>query len=652
MMYPSDALLLAVTKLKTRKIRLGITVVVAGLMFVLLATVSFVVNGGIQTVERFSQEGLGKRFIVKADDASYGFTTNQLSTDKDIIAVAKQRFDALKKDKVAESKRLGLSYDPSSEMSPVYPADPNYGMNQESVDIFSPLIADVYDQKTVELSKNFYESFDKALEKSDGFIGKYNSLNINAVQGPKAGEMTKLIPVLNGKEIELDGTEVENFNPTFRGVGTLISQGISFMSDDILSSFALNREIKPDDSTVQIIAPYSAVEEIIGLAPLSDSASSEEKLERLKTVREKSNNYTFDVCLRNAYSQQLVADAVAQQSQIAREKSLKDYKTPDYISEPSTTACAVPIITRDVRTAEQKKLDENQKIFDEKFGTNKTPAQRIIKMKIIGITPDPPNITSFSDVGGILSAILTPFVGEGWLVPLSEGSKLTEFSKQLSSVGTKIDYGSGLYAEFESAELATKFINENNCVIEYSNDSFIDPSTVCVEQGKPYFISSFGSSSIAIEQFKKGFNRVFQIALIVCAVISSIIMMGTVGKIISDSRRETAVFRAIGAKRFDIAQIYLSYVLLVGGLVTIFSLGLGALLAQFVSNRYSGEATVDALVNFNALDLTKEVSLIYLNKGQILFLVTIIILGSIVSAALPLLANLRRNPIKDMRDER
>jgi len=138
----------------------------------------------------------------------------------------------------------------------------------------------------------------------------------------------------------------------------------------------------------------------------------------------------------------------------------------------------------------------------------------------------------------------------------------------------------------------------------------------------------------------------------VLAALSALIMAGTVGKIIADSRRETAVFRAIGAKRIDIAEIYLLYCLMVAGLITLFSVGVGLLLASWFNSAFSGDLTVEALIAFNSTNLDRQFTLLGFDAKDLGLLAAIIVAASLISAALPLLTNLKRNPINDMRDDR
>jgi ABC-type lipoprotein release transport system permease subunit len=179
----------------------------------------------------------------------------------------------------------------------------------------------------------------------------------------------------------------------------------------------------------------------------------------------------------------------------------------------------------------------------------------------------------------------------------------------------------------------------------------LDPSQACIAADKPFILQPFGSSSLALAHVKQGFNKVFRIAAMVVAVIAGIIMMGAVGRIIADSRRETAVFRAIGAKRLDIAQIYLTYSFMLSVIIAALAVAIGFGLASLADARYSGDLTVQALLVNNAKDLTRELHLYAFELRDMLYLTGFTLLAGLVSALLPLLRAARRNPIQDMRDD-
>ena len=406
-----------------------------------------------------------------------------------------------------------------------------------------------------------------------------------------------------------------------------------------------------DDGSVPVIAPYTAVEQAVGLKPLPATAKSKERLARLKEVREKAAGYKFDVCYRNQASNDQIQQAQQQQQEIAANKSKKDYQVPDLVYDLPAQTCGPAVVTRDKRSAQQKKYDANLALFNKKFG-QADPESKILRLRIVGINTDVSTGSSIS-VTEIFRSILSSSLGQGWASPI----ELTEENPTITKIFNANSDGAGrtLYAEFENSAQVEKIMKEQACEPDFSvqfNAVGNQPYKKCLDQGKYFGFSAFGSSSVAIDQFRRGFDKVFLIVGIAISVIAAIILMGTIGRIIADSRRETAVFRAIGAKRRDIAQIYLIYTIAVALLIALTSTVFGFLISQFIDNRYSSSVTVDALVAFNISDLTQEFSMSSLYAKGILYITGLIIAAALLASLLPLLNNLRRNPIKDMRDER
>jgi ABC-type antimicrobial peptide transport system permease subunit len=368
----------------------------------------------------------------------------------------------------------------------------------------------------------------------------------------------------------------------------------------------------------------------------------------LKEVRSNVAGKTFTVCLRNQTSLERQQLAEQQATEIEQNKSKKDYVKPELIYEKTNNPCEDVVIARDVRSAAVKKEAANLETFEAQFG--KQPSQqRLVTFKIVGVVSDPPEFGGFS-VKSLIGSLLTSNLGQGWFVPLSAQSNLPEYSSLFSNINQINTYEVSTYFEMASAEDAKVFVKEQTCEFDFMFTG--DPAKYCSEKGTPFFLSSFGSNSVALSEAKSIFENFFYRAAVVIAVISAIIMMGTIGKVIADSRRETAVFRAIGAKRADIAQIYLMYSVFLGLIVASFSVGIGYVLAQYVDSRYAGSLTVDAIIAYNSTNLDRTFGVIGIDSKEIFALIAVILLSAIVSAILPLFSNLKRNPIKDMRDER
>jgi ABC-type antimicrobial peptide transport system permease subunit len=176
-------------------------------------------------------------------------------------------------------------------------------------------------------------------------------------------------------------------------------------------------------------------------------------------------------------------------------------------------------------------------------------------------------------------------------------------------------------------------------------------SSACTEQNKFFIFMPYGNNAAALDEFEKGFNKVFNVILIVISVISSVIMMGTIARIIADSRRETAVFRAIGATRLDMSLVYGIYALMMATLVIIVAGLIGWAAAMVFNSHFSPQVTPQAILVFNVTDLSKTFSFYALDIARIAKIAGVVYLATFIGLILPLLSNLRRSPLKDMRDE-
>ena len=169
-------------------------------------------------------------------------------------------------------------------------------------------------------------------------------------------------------------------------------------------------------------------------------------------------------------------------------------------------------------------------------------------------------------------------------------------------------------------------------------------------QNKPR-ITYFGSNSVLIDDLIKGVTKVLSVVVLVIAAVSALIMMGMVGRVIGDSRRETAVFRAIGARRNDIRAIYTIYTSLLSLIVAAAALIIGVVLALWADVKMSALATAQAQIAFIGSHEGEQFRLIGIWWQALLAILIVIILTGLFSMLIPLSRNLGRSPIKDMRDD-
>ena len=111
-----NALVLAGTKLKTKKMRLAITVIISSLMFGVVSFVAFVVGGINISVNNFSDQGFNNRYLVQALDLKAMEEPNKIY---ELIQNKTAEFEAAKSKIVKEellrqekrAKELGIEFD-------------------------------------------------------------------------------------------------------------------------------------------------------------------------------------------------------------------------------------------------------------------------------------------------------------------------------------------------------------------------------------------------------------------------------------------------------------------------------------------------------------------------------------------------------------
>ncbi|HEX8762757.1 MAG TPA: ABC transporter permease [Candidatus Saccharimonadales bacterium] len=642
MMRFRDSATLALTKLRTRKIRLVITLVISSLLFTALIAGSLVFRGAFASFESFNKEGFGNRYIVQGNDNSSGVN---VYSDEKIIERAKEIHKDIVARKKAEAKKLEIPYDPIADNGPVMEFDAPGG-KQQALNLQSPAgqqaVQEFY-QKNPPIKTGLFKKSAEPYHPTAFYRSKVGGYgNDGSWQVLKGGKEKFDSSMGSGKEMYTNSKGTESFLGSWK-----------LMDSNLLQPFTLpDQNLKRGaDSSIPVIIPFSASEELLGLKGLPSTASSQQKLERVKEVRQKAGALSFSVCYRNATSTELINAAIATQQEIDRNKKNKDYVKPSLIYGLPDKTCGSSPIIRDIRNADQKKLDAKQKQFDELFG--KKPAQQeTLTFRVVGLVPDIV-MQGAAGVNQILGSLMGSTLGYGWFTPLDVGEQHPVIKSHFDEINAFMSGGrASEYVEFRTAADAKEFISKTSCEPEFKDpENTPDPYIECEKLGQIFSPAPFGSNSLAMESIKGDFGKFFALAALVVAAIGSIIMMGTVGRMITDSRRETAVFRAIGAKRMDIAQIYIFYTLTISVLISICALVGGSIAALIVQNKYADQLTLQALVAYNAQDLDKTFSLFRLYLPDMILMAGLAIAVSLISISIPLLRNLRRNPIRDMRDE-
>lgn len=626
----SDATILAVTKLRTRKIRTIVTVVTASLLFGILTFAIFVAGGVFDSAKRFTTGGLSDRYIVRAQS----FDGMMIPDAPEVKTRAIEIYNTLVADKKTEAKRLGIDYDPASEMKPVQASGYD---DSTHLDISSPAA-----QQAIVEYRQSQPTLRQKIEKIASPYQPIHYYDLQPNQMDGAAVMMK-----NGKE---EFTDEKGRDSSYEAQPD-ISDGWFYLDSSITASFLLDQKYLDTQKNVTdlpIIAPYSKVEAALGLKPLPKTANQQEQLKRIVYLREHASQATFTICQRNTVSQAQIEDAIRVTKDLERNKNNKEYQAPSLqYGLPDATTCAPAIVKKDTRSTTEKQLISKQRQFDQAFGAVVDPVQQKITFRVVGLAPDAPDYNNFSTIDGMMSMIAADSLQGMWIVPNDLYDKMPN----------KADYAAFYPTERKATYKPSMSFNQlPNQLVEFANTAdakkFSENESCYMNcnEGKPS-LAYFGSNSVLLEQITTMVTQGLGIAAAIVAGIAALILMGMVGRVIGDSRRETAVFRAIGAKRNDIRMIYTIYTVLLSAFIALSSLIIGCAGALWIDHLYTAAATVRAQLMYVGADSAAEFHLFGFWWQALLAVIGLVIVAGLVSMLLPLARNLARNPIRDMRDE-
>ena len=646
MIRPTDAFVLAYTKLRTHKVRTGITVGISGIMFGLIFAMIFIVQGVVDSVDRFSKEGLADRAIVMV--SSIDASSQQyfdLLEDKKFISEVESIHDKTVDKKESAAAKYDIYYDADSQdPSPVVtdPKTKKKSIPDENLD--NPFIKKAMDQR---LAKDNPDKFDinKYLEpyKSAKILPNYYEVR------PASGSLTYM---KDGKE-SLKQNQQREYN--YDDQGNISAFTPTVMSEEVTEPFISDKNFDPQKGEIPVILPYSQATKLLGMKPLDKNATSKRKLDRLQEVRSRISDVKIDFCYRNSASEQLISTAkeqVAQKELLKKSSQQIEYKEIGLQYKlPNEPSCGPVKIAKDLRSAEEKQQDKNQENYEKAIGEYiGKPVQQKITFRGVGIVGEM-SMDGLTGIGDMVSYIFGSNLG--W-----------------NSLPIPADLLAKVPAEYRQTDLfrideSGKFMLGDTDIVQWTNlVEFTDKEdarallkkTGALPGGSPasnqrVYASQFGSNSLLTDELEKMFAKVVLWTLVLVGGIAMIILGSMIGRTVSEGRRESAVFRAIGAKRIDIASIYSSYAFLLSLRIALFSLVLGIVVAGTLDILYGEDATIAAKLSYAAHDTTEKFHLISVMSWYVLAVIAAIIVASLLAAAIPIIRSVRRNPINDMRDE-
>lgn len=631
MMGIIDAITLAHTKLRTHRVRTGLTIGLAGLLFGLTLAAVFLVQGVFDSVERFSKEGLNDRAIVAINRTQATFNVYEHMDDAAFISEVESLQRAIIKKKTAAATKYGVTYDAKTEdVSPIEISKETGKKAISDVGLASQAVQEATTRRQTALEKADTFDIHEFLKKYPSAKVLPNNFMITAPQG--------------SLKIMKDSREVMSNASTTTSMAQFYGNSDTpalWVYDGSLVKPFITASFDPTSGEIPVVIPYSHAEKLLHLKALGSQDSREAKLKRLQEVRRRANEIAVQYCYRNVASEQLLAEAVAQTKAKAALKASETYSVPIEYKLPTDTSCGATAIVKDSRSSAEKQQALNQENYQKAIGQFiGVPEQRKITFRVVGISADVDISASQSSIGQLVSGLLGSNLGHNaWAIP----------SNLLQQVPDKY-HPSAVFTN-TAAETTYNGPGYSMWFVEFGNKDEARKLVMAQQNSSQLFAFPFGSGMLLVSEAKAYFSQFLFWGLIGLGVVASLILTGLIGRTVADGRRESAVFRAIGAKRLDISAIYGSYALLLSLQVMLFAGVLGLVVAMIIEVLYAGDATLAARLAYAAKDTNVEFHLIGLMSWYVPAIFGTILVVGLLGSVIPIIRSVRRNPINDMRDE-
>ncbi len=654
-----DTFTLARAKLHSKRVLLAITVVVSGLLFGILYGAIIISSGVAKSANEFTKTALDGKYLVKSTptlpSSIFGPSRNNLS--KGILdELRTMQADYTAKQKVL-AKQLNITYDeknaeqiliPDPYASKNLPEDERVMINQSSP------VYQVYLQKLQEdyaaVAKNKLSDL-KTLAVPYGAVAYYQNTSASI-------NFTNTFYLKDGKEnLASIGQYQDPVNSDMSMYGYMTSSVqnsmYSFVDDSLVSRFIIpqNEKQQQNNTAIPVLITSKEAVDLFGskYGIPKEPGDALGQVTWMKDLQQKVNGITYAACYRNDAEISQLAQITQTAIEIETNKSNINYSKPSLVYNLPTTPCGAVTVKEDTRTVAEKDLAQQQEDTSKKLGTYIFPQHHLFIFQIVGVMSVSPQEDAMKSLPAFMSELLGAQYGVGAIIPRQMYDKLPSdvrredilLDSKASGFSTNILEDAGIneaIVEFSSLDNARSFMKNQGCSTQD-------------QCNMPFTLEPYGANYLLVDDLSSTVAKILQVAFPVALGVAGIIISVTMARVIIDSRRETAIFRAIGANRSDIVSVYLLYSANVALRVIVFGLFLGVSIAGIVQILYSAQVTNYAKVAYGIFDRNQTFSFVNFDLLPLMLLTICIFAISIIAILPSLIRNVRRNPIKDMRDE-
>lgn len=627
MMRVVDSLVLARTKLKVHRIRTWVTVVTSGLLFGLTVAVIVITQGAFSSVERFSTVGLNDRSILAVSyfPSTQPFNLYDHLEDESFIAEIETLHTARLAELRAIAKKHQIDFVADVELPSPVIIDPITKKKSLGVDAYSnTIVQEVIARRIAAEGPGF---------SIETFTAPYDSAILRGTSDP--------IHVATGAF----GYMKEGIDPLIASFQQLESANggesttLALLDGSITQPFLSGDTFDPAKGEIPVILPLSDAEKLLGLEPLKSDAGTQAKYDRLVYIRDNVHRATAAFCYRNAASSALLETALAQEAEKKRLAGSTDYVKPQVTyAVPPADSCGPVETTSDTRTQFEKDAQQRRIAYEKEAGIwQGEPAQQKIIVRGVGVSGDSNPYGAMGGIDMFVTSLLNSHLGySGWAVPSDLLAQVPAQYRPNEVFSPVKEQGPYQYMPQQ--------------LVEFSDPQQARDAMKAV-QGTEVSAYPFGSGTLFIDELKSFVQAALLWTLLVIGVIAALIMWGVIARTVSDSRRESAVFRAIGATRFHIAQIYGTYTVLLSLRVVAAAGVIGLAAGAIVHFLYAPTITLAAKLAYASADPSIRFDLVSLESPLLLLVAGAIVGVGIIASIIPIASGARRNPITDMRDD-
>ncbi len=653
MIRPSYALKLARTKLKTKRLLLIITIAISALLFGVIIASILIITGFYRSTDSYLRTALDGKYLVSVSPVIPNNVMGFMSMAETPSDVLRAHLLDLQKQYIASQKKLTSQYgvafnedaiDPILKPNPFGIKD-DYGNVREAINHESP----AYQLYVAELQDKWLASAyatTKELRKladAKGATAYYQNSDASL-------SYTDTIYLSGGKE---DLSKV--VNPDIPESDAIKNSSYTFIDQSLIKRYILpENQVRRENKTAipVVIAKGEAVKFFGKTLSLDDEPSSpSSKTAWMKTLQEKINGFTYQACYRNNTERNFIQETMRQNQATGKDDTAQK---PAVTYNLPVDACTSVTVKKDNRNPLQKTAEAKTEEYQKAAGIYSQPTTQLLTFQVVGIMPDISMInTSLDDLPSLVDSLLSSQYSNSALIPNQLYEKLPEENQHKDILQSKVDSFGFSREKFVDAGVVPAIVSFSSAgEAKVFMDAHTCPGYDADNCKKPWISQVYGPVNyLLIDDISDRISWVARLVLPIAVVIAVIIMSFTMARVIIDSRHETAVFRALGAKRKDIVHIYLTYSVLVALLVILCSFVIGFAVVLILQGMYRDDIADYVKVSYGVFNESNTFSLIGVD-GTLLGLTTaVIFIVGIISVIPSLLRNVRRNPIRDMRDE-